>query len=235
MNGERFVEWLRESITHFKSYSAGRQQIVLVLDNAPYHAIVTNKSPRKSDKKQLMIDFIQQNGGNVPIGATKSVLFGIIQKIIEANPGKFDQKIAEKICAENGIEVKNNLADFKFIFIKLLWLPPYHCEFNSIELLWANMKRIVRDKGIVKSRTSEIQELALNAVKNISEKVLRNLDRHVREKEEWFWKEEGITTPVQPFVIELDEDHRGLFDSESEEDELSTLEEFVIYNPENDF
>lgn len=116
MNGERFGEWLRQSIPHFKSYSAGDHQIVLVLDNAPYHAIVTNKSPRKNDKKQVMIDFIQKNGGNVPNGATKSVLFVIIQKIVETNPGKFDQKVAEKVCAENGIEVKD-LCVFKKIFL----------------------------------------------------------------------------------------------------------------------
>lgn len=98
------------------------------------------------------------------------------------------------------------------------------------------MKHSVRDKGTTKSRISEIRELALNAVKNISEEVIRNLDRHVREKEEWFWKEEGIRMPVQPLIIEMDEDDSGLFDSESDEDEdeFLDLEQFVTYDPENE-
>lgn len=76
------------------------------MDNAPYYSIITNKSPRKNAKKQEMIDFIEGNGGRAPNGATKTILFEIIQNIIKANPRKFDQKIAAEICTQNGIEVK---------------------------------------------------------------------------------------------------------------------------------
>lgn len=104
MNGERFGQWLSRSIPYFKS-DACDKPAVLVLDNAPYHSIITNKTPRKNAKKQEMINFIETNGGEVPNGATKTILFELVQNIIKANPNNFDQKIAEEICAQKGIEV----------------------------------------------------------------------------------------------------------------------------------
>lgn len=111
MNGERFGQWLLRNIPFFKSHACDNP-VVLVLDNAPYHSIITNKTPRKNARKQEMIDFIEENGFSTPNGATKSILYEIIQNIIKANPKKFDQKVAEEICLENGIEVKISILKF---------------------------------------------------------------------------------------------------------------------------
>lgn len=103
MNAERFEAWLRKSIIYFKAYST--KGVVLVLDNAPYHSITINKSPKQNAKKQDLIAFIQKHNYEVPEGSLKIHLYGIVEQIIAENPGIYDQKLAEKICSENGIEV----------------------------------------------------------------------------------------------------------------------------------
>lgn len=97
-----------------------------------------------------------------------------------------------------------------------MWLPPYHCELNPIELLWAYVKRKVRDKATTKSRLAEIKELSMEVLQNVPSEIVQNFDRHVREKEDWFWKEEGIQGPINPFLIDLDEND-SLGESESED------------------
>lgn len=89
---------------------------------------------------------------------------------------------------------------------------------------------MVRDKSSTRSRIIEIQEFALNAIRSISTEVIMNFSKHVRDKEEWFWKEEGLASGmVEQFIIYLDDDERGLWDSESDdevsEEEIDTFED----------
>ena len=49
MNGTHFVEWLKNQLLPNLPPHA-----VIVIDNAPYHNVVTEKVPTKSSKKALM-------------------------------------------------------------------------------------------------------------------------------------------------------------------------------------
>lgn len=99
---------------------------------------------------------------------------------------------------------------------------------------------MVRDKASTKSRIAEVQEFALNALRSISTEVIANFNKHIRDKEDWFWREEGLTRGLaERFIIQLDDDERGLWDSESDDEiseeemegeEIDDIEEIVICN-----
>lgn len=95
---------------------------------------------------------------------------------------------------------------------------------------------MVRDKASTKSRIAEIQEFALSAISSISTEVIMNFDKHIRDKEDCFWREEGLTSGLaERFIIQLDDDEHGLWDSESDDEssgeENDAIEEIVIRDP----
>ena len=48
---------------------------------------------------------------------------------------------------------------------KTLRLPPYYCQYNSIELIWAKVKKFVADRNPFKM--SDLEELAKGAIAKV--------------------------------------------------------------------
>jgi len=115
MNGEVYEKWFTTQLLPNIP-----PQSVIVLDNAPYHSAKLEKVPRKGWKKQDIRDWLTRKG----IPWDDDMIIRELLKLVEPHRNKYDLRRIEKIATEAGHIV--------------LWLPPYHCELNIIELVSKN-------------------------------------------------------------------------------------------------
>ena len=96
-----------------------------------------------------------------------------------------------------------------------LFLPPYHCTLNPIELYWSLLKRKIRDGARLDSKLPELAKVAENSLKNILLETTEHMFERVKKKEAWFREINGIkANKIDQFVINLDDDY-----DESDSDE----------------
>ncbi|XP_037518299.1 uncharacterized protein LOC119395080 [Rhipicephalus sanguineus] len=103
-------------------------------------------------------------------------------------------------------------------------LPPYHCEFNPIELVWAKVKNgIAADNRDFKLCT--VEDILREKIKNVTAEDWRKNIRHVMELEAKFRVDTSGSDHVQPIVIQLGEDDTEESDSDCELSGIEPLEE----------
>jgi 3'-phosphoadenosine 5'-phosphosulfate sulfotransferase (PAPS reductase)/FAD synthetase len=87
------------------------------MDNAAYHSEVLNRSPTSNWRKGDIQKWLENN--NLPYDQTmlKAELLGIVK-----NNKRQKEYVIDSIVSQHGH--------------KVLGLPPYHCQFNLIEMVW---------------------------------------------------------------------------------------------------
>ncbi|XP_072389494.1 uncharacterized protein [Diabrotica undecimpunctata] len=120
MTAKLFEKWATEQLLpNVKTNS------VIVMDNASYHSRLYTKIPNTSSKKGDIIEFMENKGMATPSKCTKKEL---LQLIKQQNFQK--EYVIDKLFERHGHMV--------------LRLPPYHCVFNPIEMIWADVKKELR-------------------------------------------------------------------------------------------
>ena len=95
---------------------------VIVLDNVSYHSIEVNKAPTSSSLKSDMQSWLRNKNIEFDPQSTKAVLYELIKLKKESFKVYEIERIAEMH--------RHNIVR----------LPPYHCDFNAMELIWAQIK-----------------------------------------------------------------------------------------------
>ncbi|RZC39542.1 DDE 3 domain containing protein, partial [Asbolus verrucosus] len=91
------------------------------MDNASYHSAQTEKIPNTSSNKEEIKEFLQNNDLFFEESYTKKQLLEVLKT------RQFTKKYnVDDMAKERGFQV--------------LRLPPYHCNFNPIEMIWAELK-----------------------------------------------------------------------------------------------
>lgn len=116
MNAEVFTEWFQIMLNNLEEPS------IIIMDNAPYHSVQLNKPPTMSNKKSELIEWLKANN----IEAGKSMLKVELINLVKLNKPQSPIYKLDEMARVCGHEV--------------LRLPPYHCQYNAIELLWAQVK-----------------------------------------------------------------------------------------------
>nr|XP_034194883.1 uncharacterized protein LOC117611096 [Osmia lignaria] len=145
MNTANFEKWITEKLLPNLP-----EKSVIIMDNAPYHSTQINKPPSKYARKSEMIDWFIRNDVIHSESMTKYELSQLIER--HRKPEK-TYKIDE-IIKSNGHDI--------------LRLPPYMCELNSIELIWAHIKRKIREKNPSTLTFSELHSLTEGAIATIT-------------------------------------------------------------------
>jgi transposase len=96
---------------------------IIIMDNASYHSTIVDKVPHTGSRKKKTF----QNGCEnncIEYDPTEA----IPELLLHVTPYKSREKVYEvdQIANEMGHLV--------------IRLPPYHCQYNAIELIWANVK-----------------------------------------------------------------------------------------------
>ncbi|XP_040072865.1 uncharacterized protein LOC120844916 [Ixodes scapularis] len=140
---------------------------VIVIDNAPYHS-------RKAEA--------------VPTTATKK---GEIQQWLCSKNLDWTATIKKEGFLSIVATVKNRYTKYKVDVMAtdakhtVLRLPPYHCELNSIELIWARVKQEVASKNIT-FKPNDAERLLREAVDNATAAYWHECVEHVKTMEAKF-------------------------------------------------
>ena len=113
MNGNTFTNWFQQSLLP----NIGANSII-VMDNAPYHSVQLNKAPTTSNRKNVILQWLQTN--NIP-GVSAEMTKAELLQILKLHKPRFCNYEIDNIAAAHGHTV--------------IRLPPYHCHFNAIELI----------------------------------------------------------------------------------------------------
>ena len=126
INSEIFEDWLaNQLIPNLPTRS------VIVLDNSPTHSKQQNKPPTIKDNRTSIKNWLTKNN-------------------IEYNNSETKQQLLIRV--KNNTHYKTYSVDdiIKKTGHIPLRLPPYHCQLNVIELIWAQMKDMIKKKNLYK-------------------------------------------------------------------------------------
>lgn len=190
MNAHNFTKWITE-----KLIPNLHEPSIIVMDNAPYHTVVTNKAPTSSSRVDEIKLWLLENNIDFDPSLRKPNLLSLVKK----NKPRPIYAIDE-LLGENGHTVVR--------------LPPYHCDLNPIELIWAQVKQKVAEHNV---GSRDVKQLAEEAFNSITPETWKNCCRHVANIEkEYYERGRTLYQDIDELVIRLGEDSSSN-DSSSED------------------
>jgi transposase len=177
MNAEIFEKWVKDLC------SALEEPSLILLDNASYHSRQKEKRPTTAWKKCDLQNWLEEN--NIPYNATdkKDTLLNICKN------NYTEKKYAvNEIIEQAGHEV--------------LRLPPYHCIFNAIEMVWSQAKRSY-DKELIKPNMDPIKAWT-HGLETVTSEQWGNYFRHTHKCIAEYWeREKFLIRTVQEIIINV--------------------------------
>ncbi len=158
------------------------------MDNASYHSVKSEKTPTSASKKAEMQDWLKAQNVQFSSNLKKADLYEIIKQY----KPRFQKYRMDEIAKKDGHDI--------------LRLPPYHCDLNPEELIWAQIKRYVA----VHNKTfniKDIHKLFDESLEKVTPKDWENACKHVLDIEQSYWKQDHICDiEIPEVVIKLAED-----------------------------
>ena len=98
---------------------------------------------------------------------------------------------------------------------RVIRLPPYHCDLNPIELIWAQVKNNVASNNSTFT-LENIKKLTDKALKAVTKEDWQKAIRHIEKQESMYWENDGIlVTCNQDVIININESSTSSFSSSS--------------------
>lgn len=189
MTADVFEEYFKQMIEYIPANS------VIVMDNASYHSRLKENLPTTSWKKAEIVNWLQRKELSYDNTMVKKELLGIVR----LHKSQYKKYVIDEMARDRGIIV--------------LRLPPYHCELNPIELIWAQVKGYVaRNNKTFKMQ--EVRQLLLNSLANVSSENWQNAIKHVIVEEQKMWELDNVidtTMEIEPLVISVGHDDSSDF------------------------
>lgn len=181
MDAEKFESWFSKILPSLEPNS------VVVMDNASYHSRRLEPSPTTAWRKGDIINWLSQR--NIPFD--DSMLKVQLLTIARAQIPQFKRYAVDELARECNITVHR--------------LPPYHCELNPIELIWAQIKNQVAKQNVT-FKMDEVKRLLATAIGDVTAETWRNCIRHTTKEEDRMWDLDTIVdVSVEPLIINLND------------------------------
>lgn len=194
MNSDVFRGWFLDLLKGLEEPS------VIVMDNASYHSCFLEKIPSTKTRKADIVAWLQNKNIIHNPNNTKSELLYIVRQHKE----KYKVYELDAIANEMGHEVVR--------------LPPFHCHYNPIELIWAQIKNEVaaHNKSF---KIADVRKLLLEAIAKVTVEDWKKCVKHSETlQEEDFHKEVIREDIIEPIIINLQDDSDCSSDSENEDE-----------------
>lgn len=161
MNHTCFQSWFQtQLLPNIPAHS------LIVMDNASYHSKILNKAPASNSKKCEIIQWLTEHNIAHDPSHTKFELLKLV-----TSHKNMQVYVIDQIARDAGHEV--------------LRLSPYHCQFNPIELIWAQVKTDVKKKNSNNNQTlKRVEDITKNAINRITAEDWRKCIRHTRVVED---------------------------------------------------
>ena len=198
MDGARFQDWFLNTVVPKLP-----QDSVVVMDNAPYHSKLLDSPPPKSARVGDIEKWLTEHGIPWEKSKNKKILYANYVEPLKKDP-QYTKYALDEEARKKGVEI--------------LRLPPYHCCFNPIELIWGIVKTRAGKKNVKKS-WDELEALLKEEFSKITAEDWAKSIQHTRKIIEEYMKRDGFValTEVAPLVIENDDDE----DDDDDEDFMS--------------
>lgn len=180
MNGESFEQWFSKILPNLE------ENAVIVLDNAPYHSRRMEKVPTTASRKVDVQNWLRSKNINFEEAMLKVQLL----RIVKDHKAEYQKYAIDEMAASQNKTV--------------LRLPPYHCELNPIELIWAEVKNYIA-KHNTTFKFCDLKGLFKEALELITAQKWENCIKHVKDKvEKRMWELDNILEEqVEPFIIDV--------------------------------
>lgn len=183
MCGESFENWFSNTLPKLED------NCIIVLDNASYHSRKLEKIPTTASRKGDIAKWLQEKN----IEFDEKMLKIQLLHLVKQHKKQYEKYVIDEMAKE-----QNKL---------ILRLPPYHCELNPIELIWADVKQYVADKNLT-FKFGDMKILFEKGISRISPAKWKKCVEHVRQKVETkMWELDNIIeVQVEPLIIAVNED-----------------------------
>lgn len=193
MNAEVFENWFSIILDKLDD------NCVIVMDNASYHSRKTERIPTEKNKKQEIIDWLKEKNITYDEDSLKRELLNIVKQHRE----RYESRVVDEMA-----KAKNK---------NVLRLPPYHCELNPIELIWAQVKGTVAAENTT-YKMAELKKLLNNAIQSINAQKWQNCIKHVQEviEPKMNAMDRNVELMTENFIINVGNDSSDTTDSDSD-------------------
>lgn len=181
MNGTRFETWFKAVLQNLSTGS------VIVMDNASYHSRRLKAVPTTGSRKDVIQQWLTPKDISWDAKMQKKQLLDIVASV---------KPLYLKYRVDTSAEKAG---------CTVVRLPPYHCVFNPIELIWAQIKNGVAARNTT-IKISDVERLLKEKAEKVTADNWRNAVRHVVGVEEGYRRGGATSAHVEPIVIELGED-----------------------------
>lgn len=109
--------------------------------------------------------------------------------------------------------------------VKVLWLPPAHCEFNAIELIWAYVKGYISKHNNGNKNVSDMRDLAIEALNTVTKELWQKCINHAIKFEQRMWErdqllEDHIFEKTDVNILITDNDDSESSDSDDSDSDI---------------
>lgn len=199
MNASVFEDWFFKTLL-----PAIPPKSTIIMDNAPYHSRVKDKAPTSGSTKGEMKKWLEGRGIVVPTDLRRPELYEVVKLHKPPHPTYVIDSKAEEMG------------------FRVIRLPPYHCHYNPIEMIWAHMKDFVKKRNTT-FKMKDLEVLFTEAVNNITPELWSKCVSHAKTLMDADWISEGLhDASVKEFIINL---CPGDFDSDQSETDSSNTED----------
>ncbi|KAF1756464.1 hypothetical protein GCK72_012917 [Caenorhabditis remanei] len=172
MSSDLYIEYMKKVLPQIVAATPKGRQPTLVIDNATIHNTLIDKLPTKSSKKAELRAFLEKHNVDCAVDATNLQLWEEVKALMETRGGRDAMKryYVDEYAESLGV--------------KIVRLPPYHCQFSPIELVWNQLKTHLRSAGKTTDKLEVVAERAKTWLKNTNESQIAWTYEHILEIEE---------------------------------------------------
>lgn len=182
MNGTVYLEWIKTVLPKLEPNS------VIVMDNAKYHSVKSEKVPTTAWRKQDIQSWLRDR----KIVYTSDMLKIELLQLVKSIKEKHERYVIDEMVKLHGHTI--------------LRLPPYHCQLNPIEMIWSQIKRYVAREN----KTFKLPDVKVLTKVGISQVTAENWNKyvqHVIKEEDAFWRIDELQEEVvQQLIINVGQD-----------------------------
>lgn len=180
MNSDLFTKWVKE-----KLIPNLEEPSLIIMDNAAYHSVEIEKQPCTSWKKCEIQEWLQKNN----ILYNNAMLKMELLQLAKLHKKEI-RYVIDELLREHGHEV--------------LRLPPYHCTFNAIEMIWADTKTYYNQHmGEDGYGNEKVEEMWQRALEKCTPEVWKAKVMHTENIIEEWMNRERLIENIPPLIIEV--------------------------------
>lgn len=143
MNATIFEKWYLQMLMNLEEPS------IIIMDNAPYHSSLLEEYPKSNSRKTDVQQWLRE----------KNIDFSLVETVDELRAKVKLAMPREKIYKLDQLTLKMGH--------EVVRLPPYHCQYNPIELIWAQLNgRVAVENSTFK--IADVEELVNKEIDSVT-------------------------------------------------------------------